>query len=147
MDIRAAKGLASPMLHTVQNTTRQSALATRAELAADPVRRFLGWLPKRTIQPGDGLILRPCSSIHMFGMHFAIDALYLDAHGQVLHAVEHLRPWRIGPMDPRAAMVIELPAGVVRATGTQIGDHISTHPVPDPTEVELLRLNCLTFRQ
>ncbi len=113
------------MPHTVLNVSRQTPLATHARLAADPFSRLIGWLGRRTIGSGEGLILQPCSSIHMFGMRVTIDALYVDGSGIVVHAVRQLRPWHIGPIDPRAAYVVELPAGTIEATGTTTGDIVA----------------------
>ncbi len=114
--------------HRIRNVTRREPLAEQARLANDPFSRLVGWLGKSRVASGEGLILQPCSSIHMFGMRCAIDALYLDASGRVLHAVHNLRPWRIGPLDPRAACVVELPVGILAATSTQIGDLIVFDP-------------------
>lgn len=114
-----------PMLHTVRNLTRQADLATQARLATDPFSRLLGWLGRQAIASGEGLILRPCSGIHMVGMRCAIDAIYVDAGGCVLHTLHGLRPWRIGPLDPRAAYVVELPPGTLAATATLPGDLIA----------------------
>ncbi len=116
------------LAHRIRNVTRREPLAEQARLANDPISRLVGWLGKRHVTAGEGLILQPCSSIHMFGMRCAIDALYLDASGRVLHAVRNLRPWRIGPLDPRAACVVELPVGVLAATRTQVGDLIIFDP-------------------
>ena len=106
------------------NTTRQQTLALQARLADNPWTRFMGLLGKRTFPAGNALILRPCSGIHMFGMHFAIDALYLDDQQRVVQVVNRLGPWHIGPMDPAAECVIEMPAGTLAATQTAIGDCI-----------------------
>ena len=85
----------------------------------------MGLLGKRTFPAGNALILRPCSGIHMFGMHFAIDALYLDEQQRVVQVVHRLGPWRIGPMDPGAEYVIEMPAGTLAPTQTMLGDCIA----------------------
>ena len=61
----------------------------------------------------------------MFGMHFAIDALYLDEQQRVVRVVHRLGPWRIGPMDPGAEYVIEMPAGTLAPTQTMLGDCIA----------------------
>lgn len=109
----------------VWNVTRQAPLAEDARLAADPMSRLVGLLGKKELPQGNGLVLRPCSSIHMFGMRFAVDALYVDSHDRVIQAVSALAPWHIGPIDARAEYVIELPAGTIAATQTTIGDRLS----------------------
>jgi uncharacterized membrane protein (UPF0127 family) len=114
----------------VVNLTRQAVLARQARIAGDPFSRLAGLLGSRTLASGSGLVLRPCTSIHMFGMRYAIDALYVDAHDCVIHAIADLRPWRLGPIEPRADYVIELPAGVIAASQTAPGDCIALEPTP-----------------
>jgi uncharacterized protein len=109
----------------IVNVTRQTTLAHAVRLADNPLTRFMGLLGKREFPAGQALVLRPCSGIHMLGMRFAIDALYLDARRQVIHAVRELGPWRIGPLDPATACVVEMPAGTIAATATAVGDEIA----------------------
>jgi len=42
----------------------------------------------------------PTSSIHMFGMRFAIDVIYADRDGRVLKLVRGIRPWRASACWP-----------------------------------------------
>jgi uncharacterized membrane protein (UPF0127 family) len=109
----------------IVNTTRQQTLATAARMAGNPFTRFVGLLGKRSLPPGAALILHPCTGVHMLGMRFAIDALYLDHARRVVRAVAGLAPWRVGPLDPAAASVIELPIGTIAATATTVGDQIA----------------------
>jgi uncharacterized membrane protein (UPF0127 family) len=120
------------LAHSMQviNTTRNHTLATAARLADNPLTRFIGLLGRRAFPAGQALILRGCSGIHMFGMRFAIDALYLDAAGCVVRAISALAPWRVGPLDPAAECIIELPAGTIAATATTVGDQITLVPPP-----------------
>ena len=62
--------------------------------------------------------------IHTIGMRFAIDVLLLDEEGQVLYSIHAMKPLRLSPVIRKAMMVLELPAGVLRETGTQVGDRI-----------------------
>lgn len=58
----------------------------------------------------------------MLFMRFAIDAVFLDRDGRVVRAVPDLRPW-VPIVAARAAdAVLELPAGTIGRTGTQVGD-------------------------
>ena len=115
----------SHMAHMIVNLTRNATLAKMAQMADNPFSRLIGLLGRRGLPTQGGLILRPCSGVHMLGMRFAVDALYVDARGRVVRAISILRPWRIGPVDPRADCVIELPVGVIAATQTAIGDEIT----------------------
>lgn len=53
----------------------------------------LAWL---TDLPDDwGLLIPRCSSIHTFGMRFALDVTFLDGDGAVLRELRTVPPWRI----------------------------------------------------
>jgi uncharacterized membrane protein (UPF0127 family) len=90
--------------------------------------RLRGLLGTPPLQPGQGLLLEPCNSIHMFCMGYPIDALYLDAENRVLRVVVALAPWRIGPTVWQARRVLELPAGQVHRCGVQVGDCLEINP-------------------
>jgi len=113
----------------VINTTRHALLAERAGFANTVTTRAIGLMGQATLPEGSGLVIDPCTSIHMFFMRFAIDALYVSQNGAVLRVVPNLRPWRIGPIILRARYVVELPRGVAARTGTQPGDVLRVEPV------------------
>ncbi len=106
----------------VINTTRQVLLAERAGFANSVVSRAVGLMGQATLPEGSGLVIDPCTSIHMFFMRFAIDALYVAQNGTVLRVVPNLRPWRLGPIILRSRYVVELPVGTTARTGTVPGD-------------------------
>lgn len=81
--------------------------------------RFRGLMFKKSLEQNAGLLLVPCSSIHMFFMRFAIDAVYLDRSFRVL-GKQTVSPWRIGKLFKGTYAVLELPAG--KAAGIQLGD-------------------------
>ena len=107
----------------VVNETRGTVLAERAVLADGFFARFRGLMLRPVLAEGEGLLLRPCSSIHMLFMRFSIDAVFLDLEGLVVAVAERLRPW-LGLAGPhaRAHQVLEVPAGTAAATGTRVGD-------------------------
>lgn len=108
----------------VVNATRGTVLAERAGLADSTMTRTVGLMGAASLPEGSGLVIDPCTSIHMFFMRFAIDALYVAQNGTVLRVVANLRPWRIGPISLRSRYVVELPAGTAARTGTQPGDQL-----------------------
>lgn len=66
----------------------------RVYVARSRRARLLGlaWLDE---PPGDcGLLIPRCSSVHSFGMRFALDVWFLDRHGRVLRRVDALPPGR-----------------------------------------------------
>ena len=78
----------------------------------------------RTIAPEGGMLLTPCNAIHMIGMRYAIDAVYLDKEGSVLRADEAVQPGRICPMQRGARHVLELPEGSIKRHSIQLGDRL-----------------------
>src|ERR671922_1038887 len=66
--------------------------------------RLRGLLGRRGLAPGEGLLIRPASSIHTFFMRFPIDVAFLDRDGVVVKVVPNLSPWRgARPRGVRAA--------------------------------------------
>ena len=77
------------------------------------------------LAPGSGVLIDPCSSIHMFFMRFALDILYVDQDDRVVRAQRGIKPWRVGPVRTRGARyVIELPVGTIERSQSEIGDHL-----------------------
>lgn len=111
----------------VENTTTGETLAERAELAETFAARFLGLQGRKSLPEGAGLVLAPTSSIHMFFMRFAIDAVFIDETQRVTRVGRRLRPWTIGPFAPGSLYCVELPAG--RAATTQPGHQIALRPI------------------
>ena len=86
----------------VINRTRGTLLADRAGEATGMWDRMKGLLGRDGLPVGEGLLITPCNSIHMFFMRFPIDALFLDAQGTVVKLFAALPPWRATRIYPRA---------------------------------------------
>lgn len=119
------------MFLRVTNTTRGRILADRAREASSFVQRFVGLMGRRELPVGEGLLIAPCDGIHMFFMRFPIDAVFLDGDGVVVRVYAALAPWRVTAIVRTARSVLELPAGVVTASGTQAGDRLVFERLPD----------------
>ena len=93
------------------------------EIAADMFKRMAGLLGRKGMDAGSGLLILPCSGIHIFFMRFAIDAVFVNKSGNVLKIVNDLRPW--GMSFCRGAYgVLELPVGAASAQKLQVGDDL-----------------------
>ena len=67
--------------------------------------RLRGLLGRRGLKPGEGLLLRPASSVHTAFMRFPIDVAFLDHDLRVIKVTEDLRPWRMaGRRGARAVL-------------------------------------------
>jgi uncharacterized membrane protein (UPF0127 family) len=72
--------------------------------------RLAGLAGLRRDEVGAGLLIPRCSSVHTFGMRFALDLLFLDGHGEVLAIRRGVRPRRFAS-HRCAVAVLEIPAG------------------------------------
>jgi uncharacterized membrane protein (UPF0127 family) len=100
-----------------------SFVCERCLLAETPLTRLKGLLGRRELPPGEGLLLRPASSIHMFFMRFAIDAVWVDRELTVLKISSELAPWRTAACRG-ARGVVELPAGEAARRGIRVGERL-----------------------
>ena len=107
----------------VRNQTRNTVLADAAEVADTSAARRTGLLKHDHLDPGQGLWIVPCESVHSFFMKFAIDLVYLDRNQKVRKVRHRMVPWRLSACFT-AHSILELPAGVVAATRTEPGDQL-----------------------
>jgi len=103
------------------NHCRERMLVERGIVAARSWTRLQGLIGRASLERGEGLLLLGTKGIHTIGMRFAIDVLFLDEDGRVIHLVHALKPHQISPLIGNSAMVLELPAGILRETGTELG--------------------------
>ena len=96
-------------------------VADSVELATGPWSRFCGLMFRRDLPDGHALVLRPCSSVHMFFMRFALDVVFVDGDGVVLRVLHDLRPWRASSFVRGARSAIELRASTARHFGIERG--------------------------
>jgi uncharacterized protein len=108
----------------IVNETRDSLLADKAWEAKTIRARMKGLLGRDELEEGQGLLIRPCTSIHSFFMRFIFDAAFIDKAGRVLHVIHSMKKWRMSKYVARAAGVVELPAGVLKDSGTLVGDNL-----------------------
>lgn len=116
-------------IHIV-NRTRACDLATCAELARSFWARGRGLMGRRSLPDGYALIIYPEWSIHTFFMYTTIDVLFVDRTDCVVGLRQTMPPNRpfAGVAPWRGRYVIEMPAGVIRKTGTALGDQLQIVP-------------------
>jgi uncharacterized protein len=112
----------------IRNETRDSVLATREVWATSAEDRMRGLLDSEGLDEGEALVISPCNSVHMFGMAFALDVVFVKKDGTVIRAISNLRPNRFTRIYFTARRTIELPVGVIEATGTRAGDRLTLDP-------------------
>jgi uncharacterized membrane protein (UPF0127 family) len=112
------------------NQTRGQQLADSAELARSFWSRGRGLMGRAALPPGYALIIYPEWSIHTFFMRIPIDVLFVGRDGRVLRLREAMPPNRpfAGVAPWRGQYVVELPSGVIAATGSAVGDQLAVSP-------------------
>lgn len=114
----------APTRIIVDNLDRGEILGERILLADRWWSRARG-LIGTTLGEGEGLLIRPCRAVHMFGMKYSIDVAFLDAGSQVVATYIELRPGRITRFHRSAIAALELPAGKLAETRTRVGDRLT----------------------
>jgi uncharacterized protein len=109
---------------TLINQARASILGDQIDLADSFLSRRVGLLNRKKLEHGAGLLLTGAFSIHTFGMNFPIDVVFIDRAGRVVGLSPDLQIGRMA-RNANAASVLELPAGTIAATGTELGDSIT----------------------
>jgi len=107
-------------------------LLERVEVAERPLARLMGLMGRAGLEPGAGMFFPRCTSIHMFFMRFAIDAVYVDRDLKVRRVMSALRPWRLS-WCPGAWGVLEAPAGWAAGAGLRPGMQIAFEETPETT--------------
>ncbi len=111
------------------NQSRGRMLIENGLVAAGPWARLRGLIGRPALQPGEGLLLPGTKGIHTIGMRYAIDIAVLNQQGYVIHLIHSMHPFRISRVVMHSAMALELPAGLLRQTGTAVGDLIQVSVV------------------
>ena len=117
----------------IKNLTKNEILARHFEIADSPWKRMKGLMFRDSFGRNSGLLMVFGSErkhgIWMFGMRFAIDIVFADREKRVVGVEHSAKPlginpdtWRIYKPKKPCAYVLELPAGTIKRTGTEIGD-------------------------
>ena len=116
-------------LARVRNESRDTVLAERCRIAANPVRRIFGLHLLPELSAGEALLLPGTSSMDTLFMRYPIDVAFLDQSGRVKRVIHGMRPWRVVPWARGARDCLELPAGTLQATQTLVGDQLAIEEI------------------
>lgn len=105
----------------VVNETKGTAVAEDVRIARSVWSRFWGLMGKKELSAGQGLLIDPCSSIHMFFMRFPLDVVFLDREMRAVKVVRGIKPWRMA-LGGGGKKALELAAGA--AEGVEAGDQL-----------------------
>ena len=99
-------------------------MCERCLLAETALTRMKGLLGRSSLPSGEGILLKPASSVHMAFMRFPIDAVFLDRELRVVKIAAGLRPWRMAGARGSKS-VLEIAAGEAERRGLSVGDRLS----------------------
>jgi uncharacterized membrane protein (UPF0127 family) len=108
----------------LRNKTRATTVGTRINIADTSLTRLIGLVGRRRLDAGCGLLIKPSSGIHTFGMLFPIDVVALSKNLQVLKLWHRLAPFRVTSIQLKTYCILELPAGQIRNCQIEIGDQL-----------------------
>ena len=114
------------------NARTKAEIVARCALADNFWTRGKGLLGRASLPADEGILLVPGASIHMFGMKFPIDAVFLTKDDIVTDWVENLAPGKMHQAKAgagKAHSTLELCAGTIARLDFQIGDQIEREEV------------------
>lgn len=95
----------------------------RVNCADSFIKRLKGLLGSLGLNTGEGLIIKPCNSVHTIGMKFAIDVAFVDKDNIVLRIIDNMQPGKLSPVVKGSAYVVEASAGAFKGK-IGVGDKI-----------------------
>ncbi|EIW20445.1 MULTISPECIES: DUF192 domain-containing protein [Pelosinus] len=85
--------------------------------------RLKGLLGTTSLAENQGLLLCNCNSVHMIGMRYVLDIVYLDKNGVILKIVENLKPWQVSCCWS-AKDTLEVKSGTIQRLSWKGGDQL-----------------------
>lgn len=136
----------------IVNATRNSVLATQAQIANTPNSRRMGLIgvSASEFQPGAALFFPECNAIHTVEMSMPIDVLFIDMiKRRVIKSVQEAPVGcHFNTLAPKeVCTVLELPAGMIQLTGTVPGDVVMIMSSGHCSQEELNRVGLLSWPQ
>ena len=108
----------------LKNKTKGTTIGSRITLADTSLTRLLGLAGRRRLDAGCGLLIKPSSGIHTFGMLFAIDVVALSRDLRVLKVWHRLPPFRVTSVSLKTHNVLEIGAGEISRCNIEVGDEL-----------------------
>ncbi len=92
-------------------TLNNDTILENVYLADSYISRLKGLMGRSKIDFNEGLLIRPCNSIHTFFMKFNLDIVFIDENFKVIDIYFDLAPWKISKIYKDAKFVIEAKSG------------------------------------
>jgi|SRR5579875_2405732 len=110
------------------NKSKATVVGDRITVANSFLTRLIGLMGRKSLAPGEGMLITPSSGVHTCWMRMKIDVVALDKNKRVLRLGHEVKPWRLSGLTLHTAHVLELPAGQIRACGLEVGDQVEVQP-------------------
>ena len=105
-----------------KNTKTGKIIASNLEMRESFLGRLVGLLSKKSLEPGQGIVLKPCNQVHTCFMRFAIDVVFISKDFKVLKIVKNMKAWKFSPIVLKSIYTLEVAAGEI--TDLQEGDTV-----------------------
>lgn len=109
----------------VRNNRTGVLLAKEVKVPTNMIGRAIGLLGSQKLSEGSGLLLNPCTMVHMFFMTYPIDVVFCNDKLEVIKINHNLKPWRCSSYVPRARFALELADGAAEKADIKIGDKLN----------------------
>ena len=107
-----------------------SELVGRLLLATGMGQRMRGLLGRSDLPVGVGMWLSPCPSIHMLGMRFAIDVIFLDRQQRVGALRPNVKPGQLARGGRGAHSAVEVASGWLDLAALPVGTQLQVERSP-----------------
>lgn len=97
-------------------------IADKLEMNDTYFSRLIGLLGRKGLENGQGIVLKPCNSIHTCFMRFSIDAVFISKDFKVLKIVKNMKAWKFSPIVLKSLYTLEVAAGTIQ--DLDVGDEI-----------------------
>ncbi len=110
---------------TITNSANGCVVGAEISVADASLTRLVGLMGKRGLEDGCGLLIKPSSGVHTFGMRFPIDVVGLDSRMVVVGLWPELKPYRLSGISMKIKSVLELPPGRIAKCGIELGNQLT----------------------
>ena len=108
----------------ITRATDNAVICARCQIANNILTRVRGLLGRDGLAEDEGLLIVPCPSIHMFGMKFSLDVVFISKENVVVDLVENIAPGKhyvAKKTHGKAHSALELSVGTIARHNIEIG--------------------------
>jgi uncharacterized membrane protein (UPF0127 family) len=107
----------------IKNKRTNEVILEKVYVADTFFERLKGLMGKKGLEPGEALLIKPCSSVHSFHMKFLFDVAFFDKNNKMVHVIHSMKPLKTSPVIRKSKFAIET-SGDYLKTKLQADDEI-----------------------